>query len=477
MHVTFSWNRVVIAALATLPAVLTASTARAATLQVGPNKTYAAPCAAIGAAADGDTIEIDAAGSYVGDVCGWTKNGLTLRGVNGRPKIDAGGQASGGKATWVIAGNDTTVENVELTGASVPAMNGAGIRQEGANLTVRGCYFHDNEDGILAGDNAASDIVVEKSEFNHNGFGDGYSHNFYINHVKSFTFRESWSHRATEGHLLKSRAAENYVLYNRLTGEDGTDSYELDFPNGGKTYVIGNVIEQGPTTHNPNILIYREEGANANNPSTELYVVNNTFVNDAGGGTFVTIDAGVTTPAILTNNIFFGPGTVTNQASAVIAASCTMDPLFVDAAGFDFHLGVASPCKDAGVDPAMGGSMPLLPTRQYVHPASSEGRTSVGAIDAGAFEVGGGTGGAGSTSSSATGAGTGSATGAGSGAGTGGANGTGGAGANVSSDSGCGCVIASSEERTNEGLVGLGLLGGLALQRRRRKATRERSIG
>src|SRR5689334_22108932 len=124
--------------------------AAAATLEVGPGKTYAKPCAAIAAAKAGDRIEIDAAGTYAGDVCGWTTSGLTLVGVNGRPKIDAAGMNAQGKATWVVSGDDTTVENVEFTGATATDANGAGIRQEGANLTVRGCFFHDNQDGILA---------------------------------------------------------------------------------------------------------------------------------------------------------------------------------------------------------------------------------------------------------------------------------------------------------------------------------------
>src|SRR3954469_6792469 len=132
--------------------LLVGPAAAAATLEVGPGKIYAAPCAAIAASTAGDRIEIDAAGSYRGDVCTWTTNGLTLVGVNGRPKIDANGTSSQGKAIWVISGDDTTVENIEMTGANVVDANGAGIRQEGKNLTVRGCWFHDNQDGILAGD-------------------------------------------------------------------------------------------------------------------------------------------------------------------------------------------------------------------------------------------------------------------------------------------------------------------------------------
>jgi hypothetical protein len=368
--------------------------ARAATLQVGPGKPYAAPCAAIAAASAGDRIEIDAAGSYVGDVCGWTTNGLTLVGVNGRPKIDGNGTSAQGKAIWIVSGDDTTVENVEMLGASAADANGAGIRQEGKNLTVRGCYFHDNQDGILAGDAAGSTILIEGSEFAHNGAGDGQSHNLYINHVDKLVFRWNYSHHAVVGHLLKTRALVSDIRYNRFSDEaDGTASYEINVPNAGTTMIVGNVIEQGPMTQNSAIIDYGSEPTGFN-ATSDLYVVNNTIVNDrAAGGTFVQVAAMVTTPAVLTNNIFVGGGTITTQASAVQTANYTGTmPMFVAAASYDYHLVAGSPCVDAGQDPGMtAGGVSLLPTMQYVHPAMVEGRVSVGTIDIGAFELGGGT--------------------------------------------------------------------------------------
>jgi hypothetical protein len=163
--------------------------AHAAMLAVGPGKPYTAPCAAFAAAAPGDTIEIDAAGVYSGDVCSIATDRLTIRGVNGRPRIDAGGRSAQSKAIWVIKANDTVIHNVEFTGAAVPSKNGAGIRQEGRNLTVRNCYFHHNEDGILTGSSPDSHVLIEFTEFAYNGAGDGYSHNFYIGHVGRFTLR------------------------------------------------------------------------------------------------------------------------------------------------------------------------------------------------------------------------------------------------------------------------------------------------
>src|ERR1035438_4642765 len=183
--------------------------ANAAVLRVGPGQQYLTTCGAIDAAAAGDTIQIDAAGNYDGDVCGWTTNDLTIVGGNGRPRIDAAGNSFRGRATWMISGNNTTVENIEFTGAKGPNQNGAAIWQIGANLTLRKCYVHGNEDGILAGDNPTSHIVIENTEFAENGYGDGYSHNIYINHIARFTLRFSYSHDAISGHLVKSRAVEN----------------------------------------------------------------------------------------------------------------------------------------------------------------------------------------------------------------------------------------------------------------------------
>jgi MYXO-CTERM domain-containing protein len=467
--------------------------ARAETLSVGPRGAYPAPCAAFAAASDGDTIEIDSAGDYAGDVCGITKNQLKIRGKGGLAKIDADGKNAQGKAIWVVQGADTLIEGVELTGAAVPDLNGAGIRQEGKNLTVRGCYFHDNENGILAGDSAGSEILIENSEFHHNGAGDGYSHNLYINHVAKLTFRYNWSHGAVIGHLLKSRAAENYVLYNRITGEDGTSSYELDFPNGGKTYVIGNLIQQGESTDNPSVLAYIEEGATATNPSHQLYVVNNTFVNGRSSGTFLSI-AAAADPAVVKNNLFVGAGTAVSQAGAQLANNHTAaTPCLVDSAAFDYHLVAGSPCVDGGAEPGDGDGFALAPKEHYLHPASSSGRTSVGTIDIGAYELGGdaepsGVGGSGGKSTTGTAGSPGNSAGKSSGGGSsagstaGGAQPSGNAGSSSSDggtstsgakdDSGCGCRVTSTQPTARAQAWALVALLGMAARRSRRRRPR-----
>jgi hypothetical protein len=377
---------------ALLAVVLTASLATSCQVptvrKVGPGHAYAKPCQAIAAAVAGDIVEIDAAGNgtYDGDVCSWSKNNLTITGVNGRARIDAAGRNSGGKGIWVIAGNNTVIRNVELSGATVPDRNGAAIRQEGAGLTVQNSFFHDNENGILAGANPSSDITVQSSEFSRNGYGDGYSHNMYIGAVRSFTLIYSYSHDADVGHLVKSRAVTNYILYNRLTQQQGTGSYELNLPNAGLSYVIGNAVQQGSPSQNSTLVSYGEEGVT--HPSSQLYLVNNTFVNDKGTGSVVRVGSQVTAPVLAQNNLSTGSPTFVNQPGASLVTNCvTANPMFVNRSGFDYRLMAGSPCLDVGSAPGLGGSFPLTPSMQYVYDLGNASRVVRGpAIDAGAFE-------------------------------------------------------------------------------------------
>ncbi|WNG30298.1 hypothetical protein F0U62_44525 [Cystobacter fuscus] len=366
--------------------LLMPAVASAATLTVGPGKTHATPSAAAAAARDGDVIEISA-GVYRDEAI-WRANGLTIRGVGeGRARLDAAGLTlANRKGIWVIQGNGTTVENIEFSGASVPDKNGAGIRQEGAGLTVRNCFFHDNQNGVLAGDKADSDILIESSWFARNGAGDGQSHNMYINHVRSFTLRFSYSQGSRVGHLVKSRAYSTSILYNRLTSEEGNPSYEIELPNGGRVMVVGNLIQQGTTAENSTLVSFGAEGLT--NPEQALFIINNTLVNDrTAGGTFVRI-AGSPTARII-NNLFIGTGTRISGTATQVSNLDTDKSGFVNPASFDYHLKAGSPAINAGTDPGTDGTQSLAPQFQYVHPLGGEPRQRLdGAWDVGAFEFG-----------------------------------------------------------------------------------------
>jgi hypothetical protein len=82
----------------------------------------------------------------------------------------------------------------------------------------------------------------------------------------TFTLRYSYSHDCNQGHLVKSRAYENHITYNRLSSETSPTSYEIDLPDGGLSYVIGNVVQQGPNDVNSTFLSYMWESGN--NPIT-----------------------------------------------------------------------------------------------------------------------------------------------------------------------------------------------------------------
>lgn len=359
--------------------------------QVGPTRSYTVPSAVASLVANGDTVEIDA-GLYSGNVAKWYASNLVIRAVgNGYAHLEAAGANAEGKAIWVIKGADCTVEGIEFSGCQVPDHNGAGIRQEGKNLTLRNCYFHHNEMGILTSNDGVSDFYFESCEFASNGYGDGYSHNIYVGVVHSLTMLYCYSHDSHTGHLVKSRAQFNYLYYNRFTGEIGDGSYEVDMPNGGQAVLIGNMIEQCPTSQNGGIISFGLE--NQSYPMHQIVLSYNTIVNDRFDGRFVQV-SNATTLVKLVNNVFLGPGTLIQASAAAqidtthnlrltnIAAASLVDP-----ANFDYRPQGNSPSVDAGILPGDFNGIPLTATSAYLHPLSHTNRWYSGsAPDLGAFE-------------------------------------------------------------------------------------------
>ncbi|HYH71982.1 MAG TPA: right-handed parallel beta-helix repeat-containing protein [Nocardioides sp.] len=267
--------------------------------------------------------------------CARTQDDLTLRGDGGRAHLRADGHDAQGKAIWVIAGDRTTVDRIELSGAAVPDRNGA---------------------------------------------GDGFSHNLYVGAVRSLTVTGSWLSDADTGHELKSRAARNTIVANRISDGDGTASYSIDLPNGGRSLVAGNVVVQGPRSENAALVSYGAEGLT--HPSHTLWVVNNTFVNRRTSGTFVALAEG--SRAHLRNNLLVGPGDLTDRAGVDARANRRVGVgWFVAPAAEDFRLRRSSPAVDRGV---------RVPLRwralwEYVAPARRGRRPVVGRVDLGAHEL------------------------------------------------------------------------------------------
>ena len=340
-------------------------------ISVGVNRPIKTIAEAAKLARDGDTVEVDA-GDYLGDVAVWSENNLNLRAIGGRARLVATGAAAEGKGIWVVRGGNITVEGFEFSGATVPDHNGAGIRFEKGNLTVRDCAFLDNENGILTSNNPELVLKIENSEFALNGYGDGQTHNLYVGAIASLSVTGSYFHHARVGHLLKSRAAVNHIFYNRLTDEAGGHaSYELEFPNGGIAYVVGNIIEQGVRTENPNIISYGIEGYKW--PKNELYLVNNTLVdNRPQGGVFLRVTPGdVAVKAV--NNLLVGRGTLDAAGPGDYRNNFSVDRAeFSTAADDRFRLKRNSKMLGKAIDAGSANGISLQQRSEYVHPATSK---------------------------------------------------------------------------------------------------------
>jgi Secretion system C-terminal sorting domain len=354
--------------------------------QVGPTRTYKVPSAVAGLVANGDTVDIDA-GLYTGDVASWYASSLVIRGVGGGyAHLEANGQHAEGKAIWVVKGAQCRIEGIKFTGCKVPDQNGAGIRQEGKDLFLSHCAFLQNEMGILTNNDGVSNDVFESCEFGFNGYGDGYSHNIYVGHINSLILRYCYSHDAHVGHLVKSRAEENYFYYNRFTGEQGDGSYEIDLPNGGKAILIGNIIEQSANSQNGGIIAFGLEGAT--NLNQIIGLSHNTIWNRRFNGRFLHYSNQNYT-AKLINNLFLGEGTLLTGVTTYL--DTTKNLILTDTAAarlqnlaqYQFRPLSNSPLLNAGTFTGQD----LRANDHYIHPLGVEMRTLHGSLpDIGAYE-------------------------------------------------------------------------------------------
>ncbi len=295
------------------------------TLNVGVGQKYTSINSAVSAAAAGDTVQIQA-GTYLNDFTTITK-AITLTAVDGPVVMSATTSPPNGKAILTIDAS-ATVDGITFTGASVGDLNGAGIRYEAGDLVVRNCVFYDNQDGILGNAVAGGTILIDKSEFSHNGAGDGRSHNIYIGQIAKLTIQNSYFHDAIVGHEIKSRADTTIIQNNRIFDNGGSASYPIDLPNGGVAVVQNNIIEKGANAQNMWTIHYGGEATP--NAGSNLLVTNNTIVNDKSGGGLIANQSGQ--PVVVSNNSLFGYGAapvnsvpVTMTGNTTLASRPTLD--------------------------------------------------------------------------------------------------------------------------------------------------------
>ena len=262
---------------------LGAGIAAARTLEVGPGKEFKQPSDAITAARSGDRVSIQP-GEYFD--CATVKAGnLTIEGVGDPAKVVLTDKTCAGKGLLVVIGTGSTIRNLTLTRARVPDGNGAGIRNEAADLTVDTVRFINNQNGILSTPADSGNLIVRNSLFDRNGFcqeGSGCAHGIYVNLASSLRVENTVFSGTKQGHHIKSRALRTEVVGCTVKdGENGTASYLIEAPNGGTLIVRDSTLEKGPEAENHSAaIVIGSEGVKQ--PTPEITITNNTFRNDGG---------------------------------------------------------------------------------------------------------------------------------------------------------------------------------------------------
>lgn len=401
--------------------------ASAVTWKVGATQTYTTPSAVVNLVQNSDTIKIDG-GVYLNDPVIWTKKDLVFIGLGTGSNRSImrwnGGDIANGKGIWVFANpaitGNATVDNIVFEGARVSdpnGGNGAGIRCQAKDLTIRNCQFNSCQNGILEGGSYSNAVItIQNSEFFNNGYEfignpsfSGYEHNIYISaQTDSLLVKNCYFHDPRgEANSLKTRAQKSYILYNVIDEANGQGSWEVNIAQGGLSVIIGNVIIQGVNSINHGIVSYDA----ATNPIEDFYFVNNTVINKYTSTSFryfsVVPTSGINKFKIY-NNIFakasaasmsnfisgtLGPALDT-MANRILNNYTTVG--FMNAAANDFHLTATAlsfinNCANAG---SASNGFSLLPLNEYVNfTAALAPRAMSGPFnDIGAFEFNSGVG-------------------------------------------------------------------------------------
>jgi hypothetical protein len=363
---------VVAAPVAEAPAPA-ASESAATVWLVGPEGATKALEETLRKARDGDTIEL-LPGEYAGGLLIENRR-LTLRGVAGAkpPLIKGDGKPGAAKALWTVRGGQVTLQNLEFRGARSSEGGGAGVRHEGGKLTLRGCQFFDNEHGLFSVNDPKAQITIDASVF---GMAPkvvgGLHHLINIGRIAKLSISGSRFQLGFEGHLIKTRARENFIGYNFLhDGTRGGASYEIDFAHGGLATVIGNVIGQGSESQNPVMLVFGTEGQPWD--KNVLLVTHNTFINwgwtPAWFLRVLSDKLPAETEVVAVNNLLVGGGAFSMAAPGHFDGNrhATLGMLR-DAETYAFELPPGSIWRRSGVDPRSVKGHDLSPKAEYVWP-------------------------------------------------------------------------------------------------------------
>jgi hypothetical protein len=188
--------------------------------------------------------------------------------------------------------------------------------------------------------------------------------------------------------LLVDSIIENNLIYDNgggwmhPRGEYGTPEFQCVFTTGGDGIVVwhgsGNSVRNNVVYNNVGNGIRINEDYAVSSALNVVY--NNTVYKNGFDGLAIWPRTGVVDKTVFKNNISYLSGRQ-NIASGILSQSnnVTVDPLFVNAAGADFHLRAGSPAINAGVNLYSAGV-----TKDFAGVA----RPQTGAFEIGAYEYG-----------------------------------------------------------------------------------------
>jgi hypothetical protein len=159
-----------------------------------------------------------------------------------------------GKAAFVLRGRSARVEGIVFQNMQVPDRNGAGIRLEQGDLTVRESLFRNSESGILSTNDWRGNLRVERSTFTSLGVcpdGGDCAHSIYVNGDGLVSIANVRFEAGTGGHYLKSRASRIEVVDSSFDDSHGhATNYMIDLPNGADGTIARNEFVQGEDKEN-----------------------------------------------------------------------------------------------------------------------------------------------------------------------------------------------------------------------------------
>jgi hypothetical protein len=277
-----------------------AKNSSAATLEVGPGKTFARIEEANAKAGPGDVILVypgSGRRQYEKTAVFVRQRDITFRGVPAAGKtcvpinghgFDYSGAGSTPRAIFQFnAGADhCMLEGFELFGAHNSSHNGAGVRINQANhVTVRNCSIHGNDMGVMSnGDGTLArgvDQRIERCQIYRNGdpTEPGQNHNLYLGGT-SVTLRFCEVHHSLTGHNVKSRAHYTrveycYVHHSANREFDLVDAAETVRPES-DAVLLGDIIAKDPRcAGNRGVIHFGQDGGKPHNGT--IYLAFNTI--------------------------------------------------------------------------------------------------------------------------------------------------------------------------------------------------------